>query len=29
MEFRKATLDIRIYNYHGWPWDIGLIDMFH
>jgi hypothetical protein len=29
MVFKKATLEIGTCNYHGWPWDIGLVGKPH
>jgi hypothetical protein len=29
MALKKATFDIGTCNYHGWPWDIGLINKPH
>jgi hypothetical protein len=29
MAFKEATLKIGICNYHGWPWDISLINKLH
>jgi hypothetical protein len=29
MAFRKTTIEIGTCNYHGWPWDIGLVSRPH
>jgi hypothetical protein len=29
MAFRKATLEIGACDYHGWPWDTGLVSKLH
>jgi hypothetical protein len=28
MDFKRATQNIGISNYHGQPWGVGLVNMF-